>query len=192
MTKSPILIAQISDLHVKAPGHLAYRRVDTALALSRCVDELNRFVPRIDLVVISGDLADTPSTAEYDHLKSLLAGLAIPFVAVPGNHDSRGLMRAAFPDHCFAMPSGALNRRVKLADLDLLLLDSSVPVIRMVSSMTIRCTGWTPNYPLARTGRRCCSCIIRPLPRASGTWTGRICAMPTPWPRSSRGIRASN
>ena len=127
MTKSPILIAQISDLHVKAPGHLAYRRVDTALALSRCVDELNRFVPRIDLVVISGDLADTPSTAEYDHLKSLLAGLAIPFVAVPGNHDSRALMRAAFPDHCFAMPSGALNRRVELADLDLLLLDSSVP-----------------------------------------------------------------
>jgi len=127
MTKSSLYIAQISDLHIKAPGRLAYRRVDTALALARCIAELNRFAPKIDLVVISGDLADTPSSAEYEHLKSLLAELRIPFAAIPGNHDSRELMRAAFPDHPFAAPSGPLNRRVELADLDLLLLDSSVP-----------------------------------------------------------------
>ena len=84
------MIAQISDLHIKRPGALAYGRVDTAAALSRCVDELNRFSPRPDLVVISGDLADTPAKEEYDHLKTLLAPLEIPFVAIPGNHDDRG------------------------------------------------------------------------------------------------------
>jgi len=56
----PTLIAQISDLHIKRQGALAYNRVDTAAALSRCIAELNRFSPRPDLVVISGDLADTP------------------------------------------------------------------------------------------------------------------------------------
>ncbi len=127
MTERPVRIAQISDLHIKAHGRLAYRRVDTAAALARCIAELNRFEPRIDLVVISGDLADTPSAAEYEHLKELLAELKIPFVAVPGNHDSRELMRAAFSDHPLAAPSAPLNRHVELADLDLLLLDSSVP-----------------------------------------------------------------
>ncbi|XUM22293.1 phosphodiesterase [Bradyrhizobium oligotrophicum S58] len=127
MTKSPVIIAQISDLHIKAPGRLAYRRVDTARALARCITELNRFEPKLDLVVISGDLADTPSPAEYDHLKDLLAGLEIPFVAVPGNHDSRELMRAAFPDTLHGQPTGPLNRHVELADLDVILLDSSVP-----------------------------------------------------------------
>ncbi|MGJ4904036.1 phosphodiesterase [Bradyrhizobium sp. HKCCYLS2058] len=126
MTKSPVTIAQISDLHIKAPGRLAYRRVDTARALARCIMELNRFAPKLDLVVISGDLADTPSPAEYDHLKDLLAGLEIPFAAVPGNHDSRELMRAAFPGAAHEQ-SAPLNQHVELAGLDLLLLDSSVP-----------------------------------------------------------------
>jgi hypothetical protein len=45
-------------------GVLAYRRVDTAAALARCVKELNRFTPRPNLVVISGDLVDSPSRKE--------------------------------------------------------------------------------------------------------------------------------
>ncbi|CAN5179532.1 phosphodiesterase [soil metagenome] len=121
----PIIIAQISDLHIKAPGALAYGKVDTALALQRCVAALNSFQPRPDLVVISGDLADTPTPEEYDHLKRLLAPLEIPFVSIPGNHDSRAMMRAAFPDQGWA-PTGALDQIVSVGGLDLVLLDSSV------------------------------------------------------------------
>jgi 3',5'-cyclic-AMP phosphodiesterase len=123
----PICIAQISDLHIKAPGRLAYRRVDTAKALSRCIVTLNQLDPAPDFVVISGDLVDTPTTEEYDHLKSLLAELKLPFSAIPGNHDSRELMRAAFPDRPYALPSGPLNHRIEIDGLDLVLLDSSVP-----------------------------------------------------------------
>jgi len=93
----PLVIAQISDLHIKQPGERAYQQVDTAAALTRCVKELNRLRPRPDLVVISGDLVDTPLAAEYDHLKQLLAPLEIEFTAIPGNHDNRDLMRAALP-----------------------------------------------------------------------------------------------
>lgn len=126
MTK-PVLIAQISDLHIKAPGALAYNRVDTAAALSACVAELNRLQPRPELVVISGDLADTPSGEEYDHLRALLAPLTLPYVIVPGNHDSRELMRAAFPGQRYATTSGPLNQVSSCDRLDLILLDSSVP-----------------------------------------------------------------
>jgi 3',5'-cyclic-AMP phosphodiesterase len=123
---APVLVAQISDLHVKARGQLAYGRVDTAAALKRCVAELNRFKPRPQWVVISGDLVDTPTATEYDHLKQLLAPLQIPFVAVPGNHDDRALLRAALPDQPYAQSTGPLNITVQAGPLDLVLIDSSV------------------------------------------------------------------
>jgi 3',5'-cyclic-AMP phosphodiesterase len=126
MPQKPVLIAQISDLHIKPPGSLAYGKVDTAAALERCVAALNEFLPRPDLVVISGDLADTPTAEEYDYLKRLLAPLKLPFVGIPGNHDSRQMMRAAFPLAAYAFPSGPLNQRVEVDGLDLVLLDSSV------------------------------------------------------------------
>jgi 3',5'-cyclic AMP phosphodiesterase CpdA len=127
MPPKPVRIAQISDLHIKSPGALAYGRVDTARALQRCVAALNEFTPKPDLVVISGDLADTPAPEEYEHLKHLLAPLRLPFVGIPGNHDSRELMRAAFPQADYALPSGPLNQKVEVGGLDLALLDSSVP-----------------------------------------------------------------
>jgi Icc protein len=127
MSSKPIRIAQISDLHIKPPGQLAYGRVDTAKALERCVAALNAFEPAPDFVVISGDLADTPVAEEYDYLLQLLALLKLPFAGIPGNHDGRELMRAAFPKAAYASSSGPLNQKIAVGQLDLMLLDSSVP-----------------------------------------------------------------
>jgi Icc protein len=127
MSSKPVYIAQISDLHIKRPGSLAYGRVDTAKALERCVAVLNELRPAPDLVVISGDLVDTPLAAEYDYLKRLLTALELPFTGIPGNHDSRELMREAFPLAGYASASGPLNHKIGLGELDLVLLDSSVP-----------------------------------------------------------------
>jgi 3',5'-cyclic AMP phosphodiesterase CpdA len=123
----PTIIAQISDLHIKAPGELAYHKVDPARALERCVAELNALEPRPDLVVISGDLVDTPTAGEYDHLWRLLAPLKIPFVGVPGNHDDRDMMRAAFPDWAYAHADGPLDQARTIGPLDVIVLDSHVP-----------------------------------------------------------------
>lgn len=122
-----VLVAQISDLHIKPPGELAYGRVDTAAALMRCIEELNRFTPRPNFVVISGDLVDKPSPQAYDHLVKLLAPLAIPFAAIPGNHDDRAMLRAALPDRGYAHAAGPLNAAHAIRDLDLALIDSTVP-----------------------------------------------------------------
>jgi 3',5'-cyclic-AMP phosphodiesterase len=127
MPSKPLLIAQISDLHIKPPGQLAYGRVDTAKALERCVATLNAFKPAPDFVVISGDLADTPTAEEYEALKRLIAPLTLRFAGIPGNHDSRDMMRAVFPQSAYAFPSGPLDQKVEIDALDLLLLDSSVP-----------------------------------------------------------------
>jgi 3',5'-cyclic AMP phosphodiesterase CpdA len=126
MASKPVRIAQISDLHIKPPGSLAYGRVDTAKALERCVAALNEFEPAPDFVVISGDLADTPLVEEYEYLGRLLGELRLPCAAIPGNHDSRDLMRAAFPEARYASASGALDQTIELEQIDLILLDSSV------------------------------------------------------------------
>jgi 3',5'-cyclic AMP phosphodiesterase CpdA len=121
-----VLIAQISDLHIKPAGLRAYQRVDTAAALARCIKELNRLTPRPDLVVISGDLVDAPSEPAYDHLLGLLSELDIPFAAIPGNHDDRDLMRVALPD-CYARPTGPLHATRAIRDVDVVLIDSVTP-----------------------------------------------------------------
>ncbi|PDT74279.1 phosphodiesterase [Bradyrhizobium sp. C9] len=126
MPSKPVLIAQISDLHIKPPGALAYGRVDTAKALERCVAALGAFEPAPDFVVISGDLVDTPSVVEYDYLKQLLAPLRLPFAGIPGNHDSRQWMREAFPAAAYVHRAGPLDQKIGVNGLDLLLLDSSV------------------------------------------------------------------
>ncbi len=79
-----MLLAQISDLHIKQPGALAYRRVDTAARLSRTIARLNALAPRPDAVVITGDLVDRGSTEEYLHLKALLAPLELPYWLMVG------------------------------------------------------------------------------------------------------------
>lgn len=145
MPTAPIFIAQISDLHIKRPGVLAYRRVDTAQALRNCIETLNALRPRPELVVISGDLADTAAADEYEHLKKLLLPLELPFVSVPGNHDSRDLMREAFPAQRYAAPSGALNQLRALGALDIILLDSSVSrrPHGELDEVTLRWLDWT-------------------------------------------------
>src|SRR5208283_394542 len=94
-----MLIAQLSDLHIRRPGELAYRRVDTATHLKRCVAQLLAQRPLPDMVVATGDLADSGRPEEYEHLAELLAPLPMPLYLIPGNHDRRDALRAAFPHH---------------------------------------------------------------------------------------------
>src|ERR1700759_5581626 len=93
-----MLLAQISDLHIKRPGSLAYRRVDTGAALARCIAALNALNPRPDAVVMTGDLVDQGDPEQYAHLQTLLAPLQIPYYLLVGNHDARSALREAFSD----------------------------------------------------------------------------------------------
>jgi 3',5'-cyclic-AMP phosphodiesterase len=146
-----MLIAQISDLHIKPAGQFAYRRIDTAAALARCIKELNRFGPRPDLVVISGDLVDAPSKKAYDNLVALLSSLEIPFAAVPGNHDDRDLMRAALPGG-YARPSGAMHSLRTVGDVDVVLVDSTVPG-RDYGTLDVESLAWLESVLAASSSR---------------------------------------
>ncbi|MBN3762727.1 phosphodiesterase [Burkholderia sp. Ac-20365] len=123
-----MLIAQISDLHIKRPGALAYRKVDTAAYLTRCVARLNALNPRPDAVIITGDLVDQGEPEQYVHLKALLAPLAIPYYLLVGNHDDRQALRDTFSDR-EELQAGEefVQYTVDLGPLHLIALDSMVP-----------------------------------------------------------------
>ncbi len=91
-----MLIAQITDTHIKLPGKLAYKKVDTAAMLERCVAELQALKQQPDLILLTGDLVDLGRPEEYDHLKAILSPLKQRIIAIPGNHDERDAMRDAF------------------------------------------------------------------------------------------------
>ena len=93
------LLAQLTDLHIREPGRLAYGRLDTAPYLRAAVQAIEALPQRPDAVVLTGDLTDFGRAAEYEHLSSLLAPLSMPLHLLPGNHDDRVQLRRSFAKH---------------------------------------------------------------------------------------------
>lgn len=127
MSEAMTLIAQISDLHIKAQGRLSYKKVDTQAALLRVIETLNRLQPRPDVVVITGDLVDFGLAEEYQTLRQALAELQLPYLLMPGNHDDRQALRDAFPEHRYLQQGETLHWQQHVKGVNLLALDSSVP-----------------------------------------------------------------
>jgi Icc protein len=123
-----MLIAQISDLHIRRPGELAYRRVDTATHLRRCIAHVVALRPQPDIVVATGDLVDSGDPEEYEHLAKLLAPLPVPLYLIPGNHDERGALRAAFPQHRYLNDlEEFIQYTAAVGPLQLVALDTVLP-----------------------------------------------------------------
>ena len=136
-----MIVAQLSDPHIlardaqfravmhspAAPEERLYREFDTAACLARAVAALNALVPRPDMAVVTGDLADHGGTEEYENLRRLLRPLAMPVFVIPGNHDARDPLRQAFRGEGY-FPQGAyLQYTVEEYPLRLVALDTLVP-----------------------------------------------------------------
>lgn len=89
-----MLIAQLTDLHIKQGGQQAYKKVDTLQCLRKAINHINNLKPRPDYVAITGDLGDFGTTDEYQVIKAELIKLEVAMLVVPGNHDHRVNLRA--------------------------------------------------------------------------------------------------
>ncbi len=120
--RSPATLVQLSDLHLcdgedgRGPAARLERAVRRVAAL--------RVPPRA--VLLSGDLADTPSHAVYEQVRELLAPLGVPVHAIPGNHDDRDLLRARFGPGP-ATAGAPVNFAVSCGPLRLVGCDSTRP-----------------------------------------------------------------
>jgi 3',5'-cyclic AMP phosphodiesterase CpdA len=84
-------VLHLSDIHLTANG-MDEDGVDARSSLRRILSDA-RHVPKIDVVVVSGDIADGGSAAGYAEAAELVGGFAskraIPYVFCTGNHDDR-------------------------------------------------------------------------------------------------------
>jgi 3',5'-cyclic AMP phosphodiesterase CpdA len=127
MMGRPFILAQISDLHIKAGGQVSYRVIDTAAMLRACVKHVLALKQQPDAVAITGDLTDLGRPDEYALLRELLAPLRMPLYLIPGNHDRRAAMRAAFPEHDYLRQSRDLVQyAIEAHPLRIVALDSVV------------------------------------------------------------------
>lgn len=123
-----MLIAHISDTHVRPRGLLYQGVVDSNAMLAAAVETINALDPAPDLILFSGDLVDEGRPEEYAMARELLQPLRQRLLMIPGNHDHRQNLRSAFPEHdyfineenCSFVDSGSAPMRI-------IGLDISVP-----------------------------------------------------------------
>ena len=121
-----MLIAQISDTHILAPGSehpAAERRAEN---LACCVADINRQKP--DAVIFTGDTVQHGQPEEYARLRALLAPLDAPLYVIPGNRDDNDALRSAFSDKAYLPANGGfLHYTVDEHPVRIVAIDSTDP-----------------------------------------------------------------
>lgn len=91
-----MLLAHLSDLHIRARGEKLYDFIDTNALCARHVAYLNNLRERPDAVVITGDITNCGSAEEYIMARRILSLLDYPVYLIPGNHDNNAHMVDGF------------------------------------------------------------------------------------------------
>lgn len=86
-------IAHLTDLHLPAQLGQAVAGRDADQALESILSRALALDP--DLLLLTGDLADTGDESAYLRLRQMLRPLNCPVLALPGNHDHPARMRQA-------------------------------------------------------------------------------------------------
>jgi Icc protein len=117
----PVLLAHLSDPHIGAD----WADRDPEAGLRTAVESVCSLRPPPAAVLISGDLSDNGSDAEYALVRDFLAPVGVPVYVLPGNHDDRSTLRRHF-----AVPGAddaPIQYSVDLGPVRLVLLDTTRP-----------------------------------------------------------------
>lgn len=122
-----MLIAQLSDVHVRPRGQLYKGVADSNRMFREAIAHLHGLDHRPDLVVLTGDLVEEGRADEYSTVLEILEELTIPYLVLPGNHDDRENFRAAFPSHTYLPIRGPLHYCIDDHPVRIVALDSCPP-----------------------------------------------------------------
>lgn len=117
----PVLLVQLSDLHIGGSEN----GVDPVPPLEAVVEAVRSLPNQPDAVLVSGDLTDDGSEEGYRVARELLERLEAPLHVLPGNHDDRARLRAAFD-----LPGQGdepVRYSADVGELRLVVFDSNVP-----------------------------------------------------------------
>ncbi|MEU6674312.1 metallophosphoesterase [Streptomyces sp. NPDC046925] len=111
------LLAQISDLHLDG-SERATRRA------THVMDYLRALPRPVDALLVTGDIADHGTEAEYEEAARILAA-PFPVLTCPGNHDARPAYRKALLGQ--EPGEGPVNEVHHIAGTAILMCDSTIP-----------------------------------------------------------------
>jgi Icc protein len=123
-----MLIAHMSDPHLRPRGTLYQGLVDSNAMFEAALRQLDEMVPAPDLVLLSGDLVDEGGAADYAVAAEMLGRIRQKLLVIPGNHDEREAFRACLGHHPHMARSGPLHAVMGDAGaVRVLALDITVP-----------------------------------------------------------------
>lgn len=115
------LLAQISDTHIRADDGGA-----AASQLRKAMMQASEY--GADAVLLTGDLVNDERADEYAVLAESIADPPAPLFIMPGNHDDRALMRAAFGRQHHYLPAvGPLSFVIDAFPVRVVAVDQIVP-----------------------------------------------------------------
>lgn len=116
-----LTIAHLSDSHVGAHPAAA----DRTRAVLAYVDALD---PQPEVVLLTGDLADHGTVAEYRELRALIGARTArsPLLLCPGNHDVRAAYATVLRDLPAGRPDDPINEAHRIGGVKFCMLDSLV------------------------------------------------------------------
>ena len=124
---TPLILAQITDMHVMPEGELFSGVVPTNDMLAAAIQRINAVRPKVDAILATGDLTEHGTRDEYAALAAIIAQANAPVFLIPGNHDNADALRGALPDHTYLPAEGHLHYVIDDYPLRLIGLDTTRP-----------------------------------------------------------------
>ena len=118
----PFLVAQLSDPHIGAD----WAGGDPTAAFAAAIETILTMPVRPHAVLLSGDLSEHATDAEYEQVRELLAPLRVPVYPLPGNHDDRATLRRQFE-----LPGAAgepVQYSIDVGPIRLVVVDTTIPL----------------------------------------------------------------
>lgn len=116
----PLRLIQITDTHLYRDPRAVLLGLNTQQSFDQIVDLIASARGTPDLIVATGDIAQDASVEAYHRFAEGITRLNAPFYWIPGNHDSRKVMRSLL-DY-----QASNNTRIVQGNWQILMLDTSV------------------------------------------------------------------
>jgi len=116
-----VIVVQLTDPHVSESSSASRERLAAAVAHVAALP----VAPAA--VLLTGDVADHGTPREYALAREILAALPCPVYAIPGNHDEREALRAAFGAQGAHAMTDFVQYTIDDGPLRLVALDTTVP-----------------------------------------------------------------
>jgi len=116
-----LTILQFSDLHLLTQPNKQIHHVSPEQSFLQIFNQAIAENPSVDLILLTGDLAEEPYQSVYQRLNLWLTPFQIPIVCLPGNHDNYQIMQSTF-----TQPPVTCNKLTRLQNWQIIALNSQI------------------------------------------------------------------